>query len=90
MSEKYNLLGIVNLVLTAHQSGISTVEIFTKASNTTDVKNLSLRERQATRAWGFTPKAEALNGRLAMLRFGVALSIELFFHQGILHFLHIL
>lgn len=38
-------------------------------------------------AWisGFTPQAELWNGRLAMLGFVLAIAIELFTHQGILH-----
>ncbi|PZO38524.1 MAG: high light inducible protein [Pseudanabaena frigida] len=43
-------------------------------------------------AWisGFTPQAELWNGRLAMIGFISAIAIELFTHQGILHFWGIL
>jgi hypothetical protein len=39
-------------------------------------------------AWigGFSPQAEIWNGRLAMLGFAIALAIELFSGQGLLHF----
>lgn len=39
-------------------------------------------------AWktGFTPQAEIWNGRLAMIGFALALLIELFTNQGVLHF----
>jgi hypothetical protein len=39
--------------------------------------------------WGFTPQAERLNGRLAMIGFVSALLIELLSAQGILHFLNL-
>jgi len=43
-------------------------------------------------AWltGFTPQAELWNGRLAMIGFVSAIAIELFAHQGVLHFWGIL
>ncbi len=43
-------------------------------------------------AWisGFTPQAELWNGRLAMIGFVSAIAIELYTHQGILHFWGIL
>ena len=43
-------------------------------------------------AWitGFTPQAEVWNGRLAMIGFVSAIAIELFTHQGVLHFWGIL
>ncbi len=43
-------------------------------------------------AWisGFTPQAELWNGRLAMIGFVSAIAIELYAHQGILHFWGIL
>jgi len=43
-------------------------------------------------AWisGFTPQAEIWNGRLAMIGFVSAIAIELYTHQGILHFWGIL
>ncbi|MBD0334608.1 MAG: hypothetical protein ICV62_03895 [Cyanobacteria bacterium Co-bin13] len=40
--------------------------------------------------WGFTPKAESLNGRLAMLGFTLSIVIELFTGQGVLRFLRLL
>lgn len=36
--------------------------------------------------WGFTPQAEAWNGRLAMLGFVSVVLIEVFSSQGVLHF----
>ncbi len=42
-------------------------------------------DRNAIR-FGFTPQAEIWNGRLAMLGFVIALGIELFSNQGVLHF----
>lgn len=36
--------------------------------------------------FGFTPQAEIWNGRLAMLGFVIAIAIELFSSQGLLHF----
>jgi hypothetical protein len=36
--------------------------------------------------WGFTSEAEIWNGRLAMIGFLAAASIELFSGQGFLHF----
>jgi hypothetical protein len=39
--------------------------------------------------WGFTPAAESLNGRLAMLGFTFAVVIELLSGQGVLHFLNL-
>jgi hypothetical protein len=41
------------------------------------------------RELGFTPAAERLNGRLAMLGFGLSIVIELLSGQGILHFLNL-
>ncbi|MFQ4137307.1 chlorophyll a/b-binding protein [Nodosilinea sp. PGN35] len=43
-----------------------------------------------TREWGFTPTAESLNGRLAMLGFAVAVVIEALSGQGVLHFLNLI
>ncbi|MEC4983086.1 MAG: chlorophyll a/b-binding protein [Oscillatoria sp. PMC 1068.18] len=36
--------------------------------------------------FGFTPQAENLNGRLAMIGFAAALVVELLSGQGVLHF----
>jgi hypothetical protein len=36
--------------------------------------------------FGLTPQAEIWNGRLAMLGFAIAIAIELFSNQGVLHF----
>ncbi|MBE9139253.1 hypothetical protein IQ254_18970 [Nodosilinea sp. LEGE 07088] len=41
------------------------------------------------RELGFTPAAESLNGRLAMLGFGLAIVIELLSGEGVLHFLNL-
>jgi hypothetical protein len=40
-----------------------------------------------TGLWGFTPSAESLNGRLAMIGFVSALAVEYFTGQGVLSFL---
>jgi hypothetical protein len=40
--------------------------------------------------WGFTPDAESLNGRLAMLGFALSVAIELFTGQGVLRFLRLI
>ena len=40
--------------------------------------------------WGFTPGAESLNGRLAMIAFATALIVEMFTGQGFLGFLRLL
>ncbi|WP_035994754.1 hypothetical protein [Leptolyngbya sp. KIOST-1] len=40
--------------------------------------------------WGFTPTAESLNGRLAMLGFAFAIAIEALSGQGVLHFLNLI
>lgn len=40
--------------------------------------------------WGFTPAAESLNGRLAMLGFAFAVIIEALSGQGVLHFLNLI
>lgn len=47
-----------------------------------------IRDPQERNAWktGFTPQAEIWNGRLAMIGFVAAILIELFSHQGLLHF----
>ena len=42
-----------------------------------------------TREWGFTPAAECLNGRLAMLGFTFAIVIEILSGEGVLHFLNL-
>jgi hypothetical protein len=39
--------------------------------------------------WGFTPAAESLNGRLAMLGFLFAIVIEILSGEGVLHFLNL-
>jgi hypothetical protein len=42
-----------------------------------------------SKEWGFTPAAESLNGRLAMLGFTFAIVIEMLSGQGVLHFLNL-
>ena len=39
-----------------------------------------------TAKFGFTEKAENLNGRFAMIGFAAALAVELITGQGVLHF----
>lgn len=90
MSEKYNLLGIVNLVLEITQSKIPTMEPSTPETTSTNAGNLPLQEKRNIQFWGFTPSAEILNGRLAMLGFGAALLLEFLSGQGTLHFLNLL
>ncbi len=43
-----------------------------------------------SREWGFTPAAESLNGRLAMLGFALSVVIEFLSGQGVLHFLNLI
>jgi hypothetical protein len=88
--EKYNLLGIINLVLETTPSGILTMAPSTPQKTSTSVGNFPLKEKQNIPFWGFTPGAEILNGRLAMLGFVTALLLEFFSGQGVLHFLHLL
>ncbi len=90
MLEKYNLLGVAHLVFATPQSGMLSMESSTKDKNPTAVGNLPLEEKQNTQIWGFTPSAEALNGRLAMLGFVSALLLEFFSGQGVLHFFNLL
>ncbi len=40
--------------------------------------------------WGFTPAAESLNGRLAMLGFLFSVVIEMLSGEGVLHFLNLI
>jgi hypothetical protein len=40
--------------------------------------------------WGFTPDAENLNGRLAMLGFLFSVIIEFLSGEGVLHFLNLI
>jgi hypothetical protein len=40
--------------------------------------------------WGFTPDAENLNGRLAMLGFFFSIVIESLSGEGVLHFLNLI
>ena len=90
MPEKYNLIGIAHLVFASPQSGILNMESSTKETNPANSDSLPLQARQNTKIWGFTPGAEALNGRLAMLGFVSALLLELFSGQGVLHFFNLL
>ncbi|WP_169613276.1 hypothetical protein [Nodosilinea sp. P-1105] len=43
-----------------------------------------------SRNWGFTPSAESLNGRLAMVGFALAIVIEWLSGDGVLHFLRLI
>lgn len=52
------------------------------------VEPLPYRQNQAR--FGFTPYAEILNGRAAMVGFAIAIAIELVSGQGVLHFWGIL
>ncbi len=36
--------------------------------------------------WGFSPQAEIWNGRFAMIGFVSAILVEVFSHEGVLHF----
>lgn len=45
--------------------------------------------QSAPQEWGFTPAAESLNGRLAMLGFIFTIVIELLSGEGVLHFLNL-
>jgi hypothetical protein len=56
---------------------------------TTSTKVTSSNNRNGW-AWGFTPQAENLNGRLAMLGFVSIVLIELISGQGALHFWNLL
>lgn len=40
--------------------------------------------------WGFTPKAESLNGHLAMIAFTTAITVELLTGKGFLDFLRLI
>lgn len=90
ISEQYNLLGIVNLMLETTQFGISAMERSTQEPTSTNVGNFPLKEKQNNQNWGFTPSAELLNGRLAMIGFLFALLLEFFSGQGILSFLKLI
>lgn len=90
MPKKYNLLGIANFVFETQQSGMLTMESFTKEAKSTTVGNLPLKKSQNAKIWGFTAGAETLNGRLAMLGFVSALMLEFFSGQGILHFFNLI
>jgi hypothetical protein len=90
ISEQYNLLGIVNLMLETTQFGIPAMEQSTQKPTSTNVGNFPLKEKQNNQIWGFTPDAELLNGRLAMISFLSALLLEFFSGQGVLSFLKLL
>ena len=58
------------------------------------IKSMSKPQPQAQpqsppKEWGFTPAAESLNGRLAMLGFLFAVVIEMLSGEGVLHFLNL-
>ncbi|MDY6941085.1 MAG: chlorophyll a/b-binding protein [Cyanobacteriota bacterium] len=56
--------------------------------NVSTQKPKSAREEKTEQGgFGFTPQAETLNGRLAMLGFTAVLLIEWFTNQGVLEFL---
>ena len=54
-------------------------------TNTPNTPITNSEDRNAVK-FGFTPQAEIWNGRLAMLGFVIAIAIELFSNQGVLHF----
>lgn len=60
----------------------------TNQPNTPITNPETITNPQERNAWifGFSPQAEIWNGRLAMLGFLVAILIELFSGQGLLHF----
>jgi len=66
------------------------MESLTKETKSTTVGNLPLNKSRNVKVWGFTPGAETLNGRLAMLGFVSALLLEFFTGQGVLHFFNLL
>ena len=54
-------------------------------TNTPNAPITNPEDRNAVKL-GFTPQAEIWNGRLAMLGFAIAIAIELYSNQGVLHF----
>ena len=90
ISEKHNLLDIINLVLEIPPSDIQIMQSSTQKTESTRVGDLSLEEKQDIKIWGFTPNAERLNGRMAMIGFVTALMLEFFSGQGVLQFLNLL
>ncbi|GAB4174503.1 MAG: chlorophyll a/b-binding protein [Coleofasciculaceae cyanobacterium] len=54
-------------------------------TNTPNTPITNPEDRNAFK-FGLTPQAEIWNGRLAMLGFAIAIAIELFSNQGVLHF----
>lgn len=54
-------------------------------TNTPNTPITNPEDRNAFK-FGLTPQAEIWNGRLAMLGFVIAIAIELFSNQGVLHF----
>ena len=59
-------------------------------TNATKTAKANLDTDRNAWQWGFTPGAEIWNGRLAMIGFLAAASIELFSGKGFLHFWGIL
>jgi len=59
-------------------------------TNTPQAEDAKVLQQRNSWVAGFTPQAELWNGRLAMLGFVSAIVIELFTHQGVLHFWGIL
>lgn len=55
-----------------------------KTTSSNDAANL--KKNRQSGFWKFTPQAESLNGRLAMIGFVSVLLVELFSGQGLLHF----
>ena len=71
---------------TARTSPLSSLVILVTNLYTCDV----MPQKDLFEDWGFTPGAESLNGRLAMIAFVTAIAVELLTGQGFLSFLRLL